>query len=145
MPFVVTSWVPKVHRASGSGRGKPSAIMHIGFFACFHSISLERSRFRNFYFSSSRSSETAGIANRPPRARISVDTQIQTKTLAAHARRGLIITAVWKEYRTDRNHCRVCMFYFDAIPTCLIQKCVDHSSLETVIIISLFHSNLFCS
>ena len=25
MPFFVTSWAPKVHRASGSGRGKPSA------------------------------------------------------------------------------------------------------------------------
>ena len=44
MPFVVTSWAPKIHRASGSGRGKPSRIMHIGFFACFHCISLERSR-----------------------------------------------------------------------------------------------------
>ena len=33
MPFVVTSWAPKVHRVSGSGRGKPSAIMHIGFFS----------------------------------------------------------------------------------------------------------------
>ena len=27
------------------GRGKPVLIMHIGFFACFHAISLERSRF----------------------------------------------------------------------------------------------------
>ena len=27
------------------GRGKPVLIMHIGFFACFHTISLERSRF----------------------------------------------------------------------------------------------------
>ena len=67
MPFVVTS---KVHRASGSGRGRPSAIMHIGFFACFHGISLERSRFRKIalFFSGSRSSEAAGIANRPPRS-----------------------------------------------------------------------------
>ena len=27
------------------GRGKPVLIMHIGFLACFHAISLERSRF----------------------------------------------------------------------------------------------------
>ena len=27
------------------GRGKPVLIMHIGFFACFHAICLERSRF----------------------------------------------------------------------------------------------------
>ena len=33
---------------SGSGRSKPSAIMQIGFFACFHGISLERSHFRLF-------------------------------------------------------------------------------------------------
>ena len=30
------------------GRGKPVLIMHIGFFACFHAISLERSRFSKF-------------------------------------------------------------------------------------------------
>ena len=46
MPFVVTSSAPKVHRASRSGRGKPSEIRHVGFFACFHGISLERCRFR---------------------------------------------------------------------------------------------------
>ena len=28
-----------------SGRGKPVIIMHIGFFACFHAITLKRSRF----------------------------------------------------------------------------------------------------
>ena len=27
------------------GRGKPVLIMHIGYLACFHAISLERSRF----------------------------------------------------------------------------------------------------
>ena len=27
------------------GRGQPVLIMHIGFFACFHAIPLERSRF----------------------------------------------------------------------------------------------------
>ena len=31
--------------ASIYGRGKPVLIMHIGFLACFHAISLERSRF----------------------------------------------------------------------------------------------------
>ena len=50
--------------------GKPSAIMHIEFFACFHSIlSLENSRYRTIaFFSGSRSSEATGIANRPPRS-----------------------------------------------------------------------------
>ena len=40
--------------------GKPSAIIHnIGFFACFHGISLECSRFRkiSIFFSGSRNSE----------------------------------------------------------------------------------------
>ena len=67
MPLVVTSLAPKVHRASGSGRGKPSAIMHIGFFACFHGVYLERSRFRKngLLFSGCRSYEAAGM---PPRS-----------------------------------------------------------------------------
>ena len=46
----VTSWASKVHRLSGSGRGEPSAIMHIGFFACFHGLPLKRSRLRKIAF-----------------------------------------------------------------------------------------------
>ena len=45
MSFVVTSCSFKVHRVSGSGRGKPSAIVHIGFLA-FHGISLKHTRVR---------------------------------------------------------------------------------------------------
>ena len=52
-------------RLSGSGRGKPVRLAFSLVFAHF----LERSRFRNIalLFSGSRSSEAAGIANRPPR------------------------------------------------------------------------------
>ena len=68
-------WASKVHRASGSGLGKPSAIMHIGFFAYFYRISLECSRFLSnvvvsgkspFYFRDSLSFEAVGVARWPP-------------------------------------------------------------------------------
>ena len=36
---------PRCAEGAKPGRGKPVLIMHIGFFACFHAISLERSRF----------------------------------------------------------------------------------------------------
>ena len=36
---------PRFTEWAKRGRGKPVLIMHIGFFACFHAISLERSRF----------------------------------------------------------------------------------------------------
>ena len=36
---------PRCAEWAKPGRGKPVLIMHIGFFACFHAISLERSRF----------------------------------------------------------------------------------------------------
>ena len=40
--------------------------MLVGRFACFHGISLERSRFRKI--SGSRNSEDVGIAHGPPRS-----------------------------------------------------------------------------
>ena len=42
---------------------------YVGFFACFHAISLERSSFRKiaFLFSCFCSPQAAGIAHRPPR------------------------------------------------------------------------------
>ena len=50
-------------------RGKPVVIMHIGFFACFHVISLERSRFSKIpTFSFPSSTETVGVAHKPPRS-----------------------------------------------------------------------------
>ena len=36
---------PQCAERAKRGRGKPVLIMHIGLFACFHAISLERSRF----------------------------------------------------------------------------------------------------
>ena len=36
---------PRCAERAKPGRGKPVLITHIGFFACFHAISLERSRF----------------------------------------------------------------------------------------------------
>ena len=37
---------PRCAERAKRGRGKPVLIiMHIGFFACFHAVSLERSRF----------------------------------------------------------------------------------------------------
>ena len=36
---------PRSAERAKPGRGKPVLIMHIGFFACFYAISLERSRF----------------------------------------------------------------------------------------------------
>ena len=36
---------PRCAERAKRGRGKPVLIMHIGFLACFHAISLERSRF----------------------------------------------------------------------------------------------------
>ena len=36
---------PRCAERAKPGRGKPVLIMHIGFSACFHAISLERSRF----------------------------------------------------------------------------------------------------
>ena len=56
------------------GQGKPILIMYnnffIGFFACFHAISLKHSRFisKNRYFSCPCSTEAVGIAHKPPRS-----------------------------------------------------------------------------
>ena len=52
------------------GRGKPVLIMYIGFLACFHAISLERSRFSKIatLFSCPCSTEAVGIAHKPLRS-----------------------------------------------------------------------------
>ena len=39
---------PRCAERAKCGQGKPMLIMHIGFFACFHAMSLERSRFSKF-------------------------------------------------------------------------------------------------
>ena len=132
--MVVTSWAPKVHRASGSGRSKSSAIMHIGFFTCFHGIYLSNAvvsgKTPNKY-SGSRSSEDFGIAHRPPRSLECENSCWQTDrqtdrhthrttavTLAAHACRGLIspgkitvnrVATAWIFYGTATVHS--CFFH----------------------------------
>ena len=88
------------------GRGKPVLIKHFGFFACFHAISLERSRFIIFHALVALkllvSLISSPVACSP---RIVVDNQTDrqtdrqthrqsTVTLAAHARGGLITYCV---------------------------------------------------
>ena len=58
---------PRCAERAKPGRGKPVLIMHNGFLVCFHSISLERSRFSS-YFSCPCSTEAVGIAHEPPRS-----------------------------------------------------------------------------
>ena len=75
-------------------------IMHIGFLACFHAISLERSRFSKiatlFFLPFVALKLLVLLISRlvACSARIDADKQTNrttTVTLAAHARRGLII------------------------------------------------------
>ena len=56
---------PRCAERAKPGRGKPVLIMHIGFLACFHAISLERSRFSKI---AACSTEAVGIAHEPPRS-----------------------------------------------------------------------------
>ena len=64
---------PRCAERAKPGQGEPVLIMHIGFFACFHSISLKRSRFIKipiyFFMPSNRQTHRQS-----------------TVTLAAHAR-----------------------------------------------------------
>ena len=73
---------PRCAERAKPSRGKPVLIMHIGFFTCFHAISLERSRFSEF--SCPCSTEAVGIAYKPPRslcsARIVADKQTDRQT-----------------------------------------------------------------
>ena len=59
---------PRCAERAKRGLGKPVLIMHIGFFACFHVISLERSRFSKIATSCPCSTEDVGIAHKPPRS-----------------------------------------------------------------------------
>ena len=61
---------PRCAERAKRDRGKPVLIMHIGFLACFHAISLERSRFSkivNLIFVP-LGTEDVGIAHKPPRS-----------------------------------------------------------------------------
>ena len=55
---------PRCAERATPGRGKPVLIMHIGFFACFHAISHERSRFSKI-FSCPCSTEIVAISHKP--------------------------------------------------------------------------------
>ena len=59
---------PRCVERATPGRGKPVLIMHTGLFACFHAISLERSRFSKIatFLSCPCSTEAVGIAHKPP-------------------------------------------------------------------------------
>ena len=62
---------PRCAERAKRSRGKPVLIMHIGFLACFHAISLERSRFSkiaSLYFMPVWHCEDVGIAHKPPRS-----------------------------------------------------------------------------
>ena len=77
---------PRCAERAKRGRGKPVLIMHIGFFACFHAISLERSRFSKMatLFSCPCSTEDVGrhVACSP---RIVVDRQTDRQTESLHS------------------------------------------------------------
>ena len=61
---------PRCAERAKPGQGKPVLIMHIGFFACFHAISLECSNFSKIaaIFSCPCSTEAVGNAHKPPRS-----------------------------------------------------------------------------
>ena len=61
---------PRCAEQAKLGRGKPVLIMHIGFLACFHAISLEAvvSAKSPHCFSCPCSTEAVDIAHEPPRS-----------------------------------------------------------------------------
>ena len=93
---------PRCAKRAKRGRGKLVLIMHIGFFACFYAISLERSRFSEiatFFLALVALKLLVSLISRlvACSARIVADRQTDrqthrttTVTLAAHAHRGLI-------------------------------------------------------
>ena len=89
---------PRCAEWAKRGRGKPVLIMHIGFLACFHAISLERSRFSKICALVALKMLVSLISRLVACSpRIVVDKQTDrhthrttTVTLAAHARRGLM-------------------------------------------------------
>ena len=61
---------PRCAEGAKPGQGKPVLNMRIGFFACFHAISIECSSFSKIakLFSHPSSTEAVGIADMPPRS-----------------------------------------------------------------------------
>ena len=97
---------PRCAERAKPGRGKPVLIMHIGFFACFHTISLKCSRFqqnRHIVFLALVAlkllvhvSLISSLVACSEKIVVDRHTDRQTHrtttvTLAAHARRGLIM------------------------------------------------------
>ena len=80
-------------------------IIHIGFLACFHAISFERSRFSKIamLFSCSCSTDAIGSHLVACSARIVVEDK-QLATLAAHARQGLILSSARRAASCARMH-----------------------------------------
>ena len=91
--------LPRCAERAKPGRGKPVLIMHIGFLACFHAISLERSRFSEiatFFFPALVAlkllvSLMSRLVACSPRIDVDRPHRTTTVTLAAHARRGLMM------------------------------------------------------
>ena len=98
---------PRCAGRAKPGRGKPVLIMHIGVFACFHAITLERNRFSKiatlvFVVLKLLVSLISRLVACSARIRRQTDRHtVQTHrtttiTLATHARRGLIMhSAYW--------------------------------------------------
>ena len=66
---------PRCAERAKSGRNMPVLIMCIGFFACFHVISLKR-----LLFSCPCSTEAVGIAHNPPRSLYYENSRTHTDT-----------------------------------------------------------------
>ena len=90
-------WVMRRPERAKHGRGKPVLILHIGFLACFHTISLERSRFSHVNFLAlvalkllvSLMSRLVACSPRIVDRHTNTQThRTTTVTLAAHAHRG---------------------------------------------------------
>ena len=106
---------PRCAERAKPGRGKPVLIMHIGFLACFHAISLERSRFSkiatllNLLVSLiSRlvaCSETTVADKQTDRQTDRQTHGTTTVTLAAHAPRVNYVQCMTMYSRRERQYC----------------------------------------
>ena len=77
------------------GQGKPVLIMHIGFFACFHAISLERSRF----------SKIAGLASVVVHRMVNHSIHFVDPTTGVHTQH---VESYWNRVKVKLKHMRGC-------------------------------------
>ena len=83
---------PQCAERAKPGRGQPVLIMHIGFFACFHAIPLKCSRFNKIAtLQTDRHTDHRYYRHVTGYVSIISMHRPSTVTLAAHARRRLII------------------------------------------------------